>query len=961
MMSTRQLVTEIKQLLMIEGEIAESDIDRLGKLYLEACRQVNDRVQQCLELVRQGQRSKAIRLAKEPPDLRTEIETLDFPESVEWQMTCEMVNLSTFGVFEADALRAAVGEIYAESTTFDQLLTGFRRMSVGQAPIGDRVHVLRRIMKADPHRSEWKDDLAEFEIAYVDDLLMQAERANHGGDLQRMEWILAELSSDAWLPPKPVRVIRAVEKLILPHRQRFAAERFAELTEQLRDAHGAMDEARCRELFMEWESVVAATGVGPDTEVVADVMPTRQWLEDLDATRREDNAFNSACSRLEEAIDEGKLQPDLEKLAAEVLRFERGMPELLAARLNSRMDELARRGKRRFVLKLTGVIAAVLVLAASVSALILWHQYESAITHWSGLVEQALDADDLDAAGRYFAAMEHEDPRLKGAAAIQQLRTDYDQKMLAERERLDSFQRAIDKVSEAGMDAPDRGALEKAAELARTYDEKVQVEKWKENIARRDEEKRRELEAEREEELTGIEELYKSVLAARRAGREDAGEMEDRCLASLREFGTKPAISTGQKTRADAVERSILEARRRGREKAERQKSMQRALDRISGLADRPKVLAAELEAFAKEYPDEPMSGDFSRVAGMVAEWEALVAYCELTRGWSKELNPGNPVRIGHRKKAIEEYLNRFPSSPFEQGLQEYSTYLTVAANAWPDADIVYFKRLRDLLSSPVLLDVQAIKAKDGSRYYFEKGDVRKQMMNGELTGYVVETLTNAATFEKRTTSINLREVDTGPTTAGHCVLASELRMAMDRCKRMGWRNWETLYLRLAEAIRQSDDVDPVLQAILLKQVLSYARDSTPFVTAELQGIVSDLEQLDLDVAWLDPEDDDANRARSMAVAKTEMIASLQSMRRKVEDRMEHVGGALSSYRPVGVRVHGRTRCTGYTGSDPVDVYAMVDGTGLRRVGKLVGGRFECASNSENVCLQGMPLFVRSQ
>jgi len=188
-----------------------------------------------------------------------------------------------------------------------------------------------------------------------------------------LESILAELKSKDWIIKSPTHsFVSFVEKSVQPHRNQSAGARYLALSETIRDAHGAMDEATCRTLIDQWASVEAETGIAPPADCAQQVAAVRSWLDELQSLRDEEDAFNEACDALEEAIDENKELGLLEKLAATILRFDRGMPELLAARFSSRSQELKRLARRKFTFALTSTVVGLLLMAAGIATLLVW-------------------------------------------------------------------------------------------------------------------------------------------------------------------------------------------------------------------------------------------------------------------------------------------------------------------------------------------------------------------------------------------------------------------------------------------------------------------------------------------------------------------------------------------------------------------------------------------------------------
>ena len=67
MPSSHDCINQILHILSANEAVAVERVAELVWAYANACRQLNEKAQRCLELLRQGRRGDAQRLAKEPP------------------------------------------------------------------------------------------------------------------------------------------------------------------------------------------------------------------------------------------------------------------------------------------------------------------------------------------------------------------------------------------------------------------------------------------------------------------------------------------------------------------------------------------------------------------------------------------------------------------------------------------------------------------------------------------------------------------------------------------------------------------------------------------------------------------------------------------------------------------------------------------------------------------------------
>jgi hypothetical protein len=92
---------------------AESEVKRLGTSYNEAFSRANARLEKCVSLVRDGKDSAALQAAQMSPPLMDVVETLSFPEAVQWQSLMVGAGMSVHPGFDARHVEM-VGSLYAK-------------------------------------------------------------------------------------------------------------------------------------------------------------------------------------------------------------------------------------------------------------------------------------------------------------------------------------------------------------------------------------------------------------------------------------------------------------------------------------------------------------------------------------------------------------------------------------------------------------------------------------------------------------------------------------------------------------------------------------------------------------------------------------------------------------------------------------------------------------------------------
>ena len=960
MLTARECVHQIEKLLDAGQEVSKERVAELVWAYARACRELAAKADRCIDLLRQGCRNEAARLAKEPPDLEQEFRLLDFPQRQAWLDVCEAAALPISQSLDTDALASIIREIYAEAGPLDSLLKSFKRMNLSRAPLADRLRLLRRIRQKDPQHEAWVEDLRTFEAARLANLVRIAEEADVAGDLATLEAVLQELRSGEWLAP-PQRHAAAVEKIMGPHRQREAARSYDELLGPLRNAHAAMYEPMCRQLMQQWAAVADRTGVGPSAAQAEAVAPVAAWLADLDNERQVDGAFQSACAALEAALDDDKDRPTLEQLASAVFRFERGMPEVLAARFHTRMDEFSRKARRSFALKLAAVVGAVVLVAAGVALAIVMQARSSERAQWETQIGGALDRDDLGGAERMLKALSEKNPSLRTSPDILALERTLETRLEKERTRQAEFDAIRQKIEAAGAASPDPTSLARAAELAIAAGEKGWVEQWRQAYQQADDDALRAREEAFSKRLDELKGLHAKFLEAERAKRDDLEAAAAPCLALAGELAGATDVSASLVKEAAAFHERVLQSVKRFQASAAQRQEAQAVLAGLPALCQRPEELARALSDFVSRFPDHRLAPDFAKAAAMGPQWAGAATWQDLVSRWGGTVRVDRPTECEMRRQQVDEFLRQHPGCALEANCRKYLAYLEAGAAAFQSAQLVDLSKIKDALSHPIFTTGLVVIRRAGNRaYYMLPADLTAQRANERVLGYTVKHLTSA-TLAKGATSISAGEIEAGPVQAPQARFA---QAALTRIGAFSGAGWETFYLRLAAEAQDDSDMDPVLKGQLLRLLLDLAAQSTPFKRDVLRRHTDRIanENLDL-VAWLDPDNRTAVLARARAAGVIQSLGSLKALVDEVDSEIHAMMTALAPYRPVGVLMGdaGEIRMPQAVPDGPAYVLFVRAGTPVKfeGIGSVQGGRLAGDPALARPYPQGCIVFVR--
>jgi len=896
--STLDVMREIQEFLASGGQADKERLLQVAANYVLACRAVNERAQRCRDLLREGLRREAVALATQKPTLQEDMNALDCPERTAWVDLCEASGLEVRQYdLNADVASRVLKDLSTDTDKIENLLRLHRYLSLGRAPILQRLRVLRQLSRLDPERTFWQEDVQAFEAARLEELASLAARAAAAQEAKTLEAILAELQSPDWLKAPPGSFVRSVEQMLAPHRQRLADARFAALAEQLHQAHSSQDEARCRDLLAQWRQVIEETAVDPAPALAEHVSIVEAWLGELQTLKAEEKTYQDACAGLEAALDGNKALRVLEQNAAAVLRFGRGIPQLLGTRLDRRIEELRRAARRRFALAMTGIVGALLLVAGVLAAVSYWQSRKGERARWQEQLVQAMQEQNLAKVDEILKYLEENRPDIYATPEIQNPRVEYANKLAQEERRkkeLDSYMRDVEK---AGDLSPNTRALAEAKRLMATDEEKAKVAAWETRIETAKQERQKKIQDEFDKLLRVAKQKYRDLQEAELAGRPEVESLARTVLGLANDLSERAGVAQDGPAEARKIAQDTrdllvaIETKRRTVRKREE------TLDRLPGLYINPEKLAEALNAFGRDFPNDPLAMEFLRAARLETDWKAAETWHDITRRWDTDLRVQTGEAAAARAKSIEDHLTAFADTPYKAGAEKYLKYLQAVQKAFADGALKNLSAIEERLSNPLIAAVNVVRDADGRTYYTYDKKLAPGMAEGVVKVYSFRALIDG---QGKVRPVNLRpdqlKGTLGP--APQVLFATEALQRIQKFKRDGW---ETFYLRLAQLLLGQPDIDPILRCRLLKELLDGAAACSALSTEQIEQLKRPLENVELDVSWMRWDDTDVERARRQAATALGRMASLEPLVESIEKGADALREPLRAYRAVGI------------------------------------------------------------
>jgi len=213
MSACQSTIENIRNLIANYGSVGDEPLELLAESYAAACKEVNARLLRCSQLIRGGNLSEAVRLAEIEPALLETYTLLDFPERLVWAELTRSQQLPVASPLLVEIAKE-VHDAFAAVNPLQPLLKKHRLLALSQAPLPQRIAVLREITFMEPDNPGWKADLSAYEKIRFRTLEKEITDAIAAKDVRLMSDLVAELDSQSWTTPPPEKLVTALRKTL---------------------------------------------------------------------------------------------------------------------------------------------------------------------------------------------------------------------------------------------------------------------------------------------------------------------------------------------------------------------------------------------------------------------------------------------------------------------------------------------------------------------------------------------------------------------------------------------------------------------------------------------------------------------------------------------------------------------------------------------------------------------------
>lgn len=875
----QQVVDDIRAFLQGDDQTYRDELRALASEFREACVAVDRRLKQCNRLLAKGLRAEALHEADTEPRLLDLVTLLDFPEREDWDELVATYGLEAGPRVDLE-LASALNEAYAEADPLAELLRHHRLLALSRADLTRRIATLRQISELDPNNPIWDEDLRAFERARLREISSAVDAATRQRDVALLDQLAGELNDPSWreLPPEPQ--VRAALAAAAKIRKTLARETLTHIAEELHESFAAMDVARGRNALDRWKQVIAIAQPDRRDPLLREAEPALAWLQDQDRRDQEESDYQAAIADLEGALDDLEPREEVERLGAAVLRFERGMPDLLAHRYRARLSELEMNAsrKRRLLFAAAGVVS-IAVASVGIVALIQGARARE-IAAAIAAVDHLISSERHESAIAYLDELRTANPAVAGAAELLERRSRAQQGYEENRTRANQFRAAIDEARQAQPSADDPPGLRLARELARTEQEKAEVTRlsqsreqdWRAVIARNDETIQPDI-----EQLNLLVSRLEQSMRNPSESRQLLAEARGAWIA-IEARARSQGVSDQVSTLIDACASRIEQADRTVRSMTRQLELEDRMTEALSAESGRP---VRELDpyltlarTFVSEFPEAPTSRELDATLAQEPLWRAAIDWATLTRDW-RALGPMIPEKPDDAQRVVEElktYLEQHEAGP-ELELARRLAAVVGRPILRPEEK----RELVTFLSQPIM--ALWVFPYRGNTLYLRNVPQGSGTLSGD-SPLRVQYVTDLKLTERNIVPFPRQEDLTGIQPSAQSRLAETILEQLDSPSAED--NWVAIMVQAIESVQSDRELDPILKIALLKRLLTGASRGDLLLEEAAGPIMQRLEEIRVDsVPWMDPQDPTVRALREKASKLVFDLPAVSSMARQ--------------------------------------------------------------------------------
>ncbi len=479
-----RLINRIRDFVNGPEHEATPEITELAGQFKDLCQQLNQRLAQCEEFLRQGRRSEAVHEALTTPSVFELAESLSFPEKSRWLKFCQELELPAPSEINRDVLKQLKNECDKEQL-LDPLLREFRRL-IHTGERDEKIRVLRRVRSHDPDNQVWIENLEPLEKEELRELQERASQALEDDDEQQISEIIAALQAP-WRAVAPdAEVLEQLQQRLHKNRQKAIAEEAEKILTDLNRRKEQQDFEGLGRGLRSWHRLLETTGFTPDEQMRRQAAEADNFYQSEVQQRQRSQHYQHQLQKLNQLLASAEPEPEkVRSLWNQLQELTDNPPPEVAEKvqntLNREKERIAALQRRRVF---TRVAAAIIILAILMVAgwqTTRWYQVRQGRNKISDLRRQ----ENYQELKNYLLEIGPESPiyqAVNGDSHLEEAR----EQLALEKERRQQFAQTrsrLEAIAEDNFEKPLKiieSAVARAEDLSGTESEQEWLRNWRE-------------------------------------------------------------------------------------------------------------------------------------------------------------------------------------------------------------------------------------------------------------------------------------------------------------------------------------------------------------------------------------------------------------------------------------------------------------------------------------------------
>ena len=855
MLKYTELIQQIECLMDDPSAVPMERIAELGTAYSEACEWVNEKTLLCVNTLRQGNASEALRLCREM-DLLENYKTLVFDDYDAWVSAA-----LTFGDVAIPAFnRRLIDELDAAAVCMkpiEEVLKSHRILALSHSPLAVRIPVLRKLTELDPRNTGWKNELRDYESARMEQIYDELSRSLSYSDCVRL---LKEVEGSKWSIEIPLKIKKKIAAIRQEYQKKNRQKQIDQLNAKLNEtadnllqAYNNYDFEGAKRFRSSWFKVLDefhSLQIIPPYDLIHSVDDVLSWIDSEQEGRNLLQEYNAKVAAVDRELKRSMSIEKCQRLILDLSRSADAIGQPVPERFQRFLDKLIANEERkasqhnRFVTSIFVVILIAVIGGVSfgVYEFIQWYRFNSLLDNLSQYqLAVSKDRDMLPEAYQFVQNLETSGYQLAAYPDVQKniayIKKLYDEdKVRHEDWKLlhDKIDRSVKKGVATGMD--EINELEKLSVLKEEKDAFAILKKSNAELLS---DSANDFVKKQNEKFQEIQQTANALLQSDKADVVKLREIETQVMQIKQFFADYAFNNPDVQKDARSFESKcsdLMASVQNAIQKSNSDSSLSDELEKLGTKITSQAEYAQALQALIDKNEKSSYAADFKAVVQDQETWGRAFT-------WNEYINQNRSIFRGSSTRSVvqlKDFITQWNAMSFKpkelptvKKIDGRLPYYQSIIDCNPSASL---KPLKDLCYLYSRIEFWYHEAPDGKRYYFnKKPDVEKGKQRLEYMDSVSVLSDNRITVDKTT------PIDPLNNRVFCQKIANLLGMINDNTK------FTEYGIRIIDVISQDSSLnDPVIKCQFLTTALECFSKSDKIINEFLGKYIQQLDSVDV-------------------------------------------------------------------------------------------------------------------